>query len=204
MLKKIIICLLFLVLAMPVMADNSSSTSTSASQDKKEGKDSKGGETTAKSDTGSKTEEKSGKDEKAAEEKKDPNVFECQYYTVTLSPGWTVVTPPTENQGTVTSVFKSNNGGVAVMLVLGKLGGAEAKTIAEMFAEQFKAEKPPVAKNGQYTFTFIRDGKPCEAFITSQDDIFMVTTISGNRKEATNFIKKQVKSEEYSKLLPQL
>ena len=201
MLKKIIICLLFLALAMPAMADNSSTTSASTNQDKNEGK---GGDTADKGEAETKTGGKSGKDENAAEEKKNPNVFECQYYTVTLSPGWTVVTPPTENQGTVTSVFKSNGGGVAVMLVLGKLGGADAKTIAQMFAEQFRAGKPPVAKNGQYTFTFIRDDKPCEAFITSYDDIFMVTTISGNRKEATNFIKNQVKSEEYSKLLPQL
>ena len=84
MLKKIIICLLFLALAMPAMADNSSTTSASTSQDKNEGK---GGDTADKGEAETKTGGKSGKDENAAEEKKNPNVFECQYYTVTLSPG---------------------------------------------------------------------------------------------------------------------
>lgn len=194
MIKTISIFILVIMLGMPCFAasDNNSSSADSIVQNKNE----KGEAVTQKGD---KAQDNAAKNEK----KQDPNVFECQYYTVTLEPGWTAITPPIENQGTVTSVFKSNSGGVAVMLVLGKLGGADAKTVAEMFAEQFKAEKPPVAKNGQYTFTFLRDGKPCEAFITSQDDIFMVTTISGNRKEAMNFIKKQVKSEEYAKLLPQ-
>lgn len=137
------------------------------------------------------------------EEKKDPNVFESPYYTVTLTPGWSMVTPPTENQGTVTSIFKSGSGSVVIMLVLGNLGGADLKSITDMFAEQFRADKPPVLKNGQYTFSFIRDGKPCEAYISSADDIFMVTTITGNKKEALDFIKKQIKSPDYSQLLPQ-
>ena len=83
MLKKIIICLLFPALAMPAMADNSSTTSASTNQDKNEGK---GGDTADKGEAETtKTGGKSGKDENAAEEKKNPNVFECQYYTVTLS-----------------------------------------------------------------------------------------------------------------------
>lgn len=139
----------------------------------------------------------------AQEEKKDPNVFESQYYTVTLTPGWSMVTPPTENQGTVTSIFKSSSGSIVIMLVSGNLGGADLKTITDMFAEQFRAQKQPVLKNGRYTFSFLRDGKPCEAYIASADDLFMITTITGNKKEALDFIKHQVKSPEFSQLLPQ-
>ncbi len=57
MLKKIIICLLFLALAMPAMADNSSTTSASTNQDKNEGK---GGDTADKGEAETKTGGKSG------------------------------------------------------------------------------------------------------------------------------------------------
>ncbi len=102
-------------------------------------------------------------------------------------PGWTVVYPANGKSGNGYFCFQVQQRRRCGNACSGKAGRADAKTIAQMFAEQFRAGKPPVAKNGQYPFTFIRDDKPCEAFITSYDDIFMVTTISGNRKGSHEF-----------------
>ncbi|WP_417291736.1 hypothetical protein [Desulfovibrio porci] len=126
-----------------------------------------------------------------------------KYFTVNMPDDWKVIMPPTENQGITSAVFAKNTSGVSVTMVVGPSSGADAKTIAGMFATQFKAEKPPVEKNGQYTFNFTQQEVPCQAWVAVQGDVFMVSSLAGNQKEALNFIKKNVKSADYAKLLPQ-
>lgn len=126
-----------------------------------------------------------------------------KYFTVTMPDDWKVIMPPTENQGITSAVFAKNTSGVSVTMVVGPSSGADAKTIAGMFAAQFKAEKPPVEKNGQYTFNFTQQQVPCRAWVAVQGDVFMVGSLAGNQKEALNFIKKNVRSADYAKLLPQ-
>ena len=111
--------------------------------------------------------------------------------------------PPTENQGMTSAIFARTAGSAVVTMVVGPRGVADGKTIAGMFAEQFKAEKPPVEKNGQYTFSFTQQGMPCQAWVATEGDVFMVTSVTGNRKEAQAFLKQYVKSADYAKLLPQ-
>lgn len=125
------------------------------------------------------------------------------YYTVTLPEGWKAVMPPTENQGMTSAIFAKTTGGVSVTIVVGPSSGADAKTIAEMFASQFKAEKPPVEKNGQYIFTFTQQNVPCQAWVATQGDVFMVTSLAGDSKEALAFLKKNVKSADFPHLLPE-
>ena len=109
---------------------------------------------------------------------------------------------PTENQGTTTVIFSNASGNSTVGFVTGPNGGADTKTVAEMFANQFKALKPPVEKNGQYTFAFTQQQTPCQSWVAASGDIFMVTTITGDRKLGLAFIKKYVKSAEDASLLP--
>lgn len=133
----------------------------------------------------------------------NPGELGCKYYTVSMPDDWKAVMAPTENQGMTSAIFARSAGGAEVMMVVGPRGVADAKMIAGMFAEQFKAEKPPVEKNGQFTFSFTQQGMPCYAWVATEGDVFMVTTVSGNRKEAQAFLKQHVKSADYARLLPQ-
>lgn len=140
----------------------------------------------------------------AAPAPKGPEQLSCKYYTVTLPDDWKAIMPPTENQGMTSAIFARTTGSAVVTMVVGPRGVADGKTIAGMFAEQFKAEKPPVEKNGQYAFSFTQQGLPCQAWVGTEGDVFMVTTVTGNRKDAQAFIRQRVASTDYPKLLPQL
>ena len=135
---------------------------------------------------------------------KGPEQLSCKYYTVTMPDDWKAVMAPAENQGMTSAIFARTAGSAVVTMVVGPRGVADGKTIAGMFAEQFKAEKPPVEKNGQYTFSFTQQGMPCQAWVGTEGDVFMVTTVTGNRKDAQAFLRQYVKSADYPKLLPQL
>ena len=125
-----------------------------------------------------------------------------KYISVDLPDNWKAVMAPTENQGTTTVIFSNASGNSTVGFVTGPTGGADAKTVADLFASQFKAPKPPVEKSGQYTFAFTQQQTPCQSWVAAAGDIFMVTTITGDRKLGLAFIKKYVKSAEYANLLP--
>lgn len=125
-----------------------------------------------------------------------------KHITVDVPETWKVVMAPVENQGSTTTIFSNAAGNVTVGFVSGPSGGADAKTVAEMFASQFKAPKPPVEKNGQYTFAFTQQETPYQAWVATMGDVFMVTSISGDRKAGLSFIKKYVKSPEFGNLLP--
>lgn len=133
----------------------------------------------------------------------NPGELSCKYYTVSMPDDWKAVMAPTENQGMTSAIFARTAGSAVVTMVVGPCGVADGKMIAGMFAEQFKAEKPPVEKNGQFTFSFTQQGMPCQAWVATEGDVFMVTTVTGNRKEAQAFLKQHVKSTDYAKLLPQ-
>ncbi len=125
-----------------------------------------------------------------------------KYFTVSVPEGWKAVMPPTEKQGTTSAIFANAAGDASVTLVISPTGGADTKTIADMFAKQFKATKPPVEKGGQYTFTFAQQDITSQAWVASQGDVFMLTVMAGNRKSAAAFVKKYVKSADYPALLP--
>lgn len=146
--------------------------------------------------------DETAKKEESAEKALPPGEYDCKYYTVKLPEGWTAVMPPKEHVSTVNAIFATDMGGTVVTMIIGPSGGADLQTIAEMFAEQFKAIKPPVLKNGQYSFLFPLQGATAEAFISSLNDVFMVTTMVGNAREAKNFLKNSVRSEKWESLFP--
>lgn len=159
--------------------------------------------------TADKKEELASKSGKAsAEDKTDSRIYKCSYYSVTLPDDWRAVLAPEEREGLVNAIFARNTNSTVVTMIIGPRAGADAKMIATMFAEQFKSAKAPVEKNGQYVFTFTQRDALDQKTITSTScvavlgDEFMITTWSGNQKEAQNFLKNNVKSENYSQLLP--
>lgn len=151
-----------------------------------------------------KTTDKAPEATETAPTPKGPEQLNCKYYTVTMPDDWKAIMAPTENQGMTSAIFARTAGSAVVTMVVGPRGVADGKTIAGMFAEQFKAEKPPVEKNGQYTFSFTQQGMPCQAWVGTEGDVFMVTTVTGNRKDAQAFIRQSIKSADFPKLLPQL
>lgn len=129
--------------------------------------------------------------------------FETRYYSVTLPDNWKVLTPPSENQGLTVGVFARKNGNTIISMMAGPNSGESAKSIADLFAEQFKASRAPVEKNGRYTFNFSSQNMQRLAWISCDGDMFMLVTIYGNRNEAMNFLRKNVTSKDYPGLLPQ-
>lgn len=88
-------------------------------------------------------------DGKAAQEA-TPSEYSCKYYTVTLPDDWKAVLPPAEKHGMTNATFARVTGAPVVTMVVGARGVADAKTIATMFAEQFKAEKAPVENHPRF------------------------------------------------------
>lgn len=126
-----------------------------------------------------------------------------QYFTVNVPEGWKAVPAPQQAQGLVSAIFAKASGGVSVTIVVGPNSGNDAKTIATAFAQQFGAPKPPVEKNGQYSFAFTQQGVSCQAYVSAQNDIFMVISLAGNPKEGMEFLKKNAKAVgAYTNLLP--
>lgn len=182
MLKHIFTLLLVLWLAAPALATENSST----------------GEATA----ATKTVDKTLQPQETVPASAGPTELNCKYYTVSVPDDWKTLMPPTQNQGMTSAIFEQAAGSAVVTMVIGPRGVDDAKTIAGLFAEQFKAEKPPVEKNGQFTFSFSRQGMLCQAWVATEGDVFMLTSIWGNSNEAQAFIRQHVKSSDYAKLLP--
>lgn len=125
-----------------------------------------------------------------------------RYLSVDLPEGWKVVMPPTESQAYSTAIFSNLAGNATVGFVAGPNGGTDAKTIAEMFARQFNASRTPTERNGQSTFLFTQQGSVHQAWVAVAGDAFLLTTLSGDRKEGLAFVRKFVQSRDFPDLLP--
>ena len=125
-----------------------------------------------------------------------------KYLTITLPENWKVIMPLVENQTTSTVIVSTVSGNTYVGFFVGPSSGADAKTIADIFAAQFKSSRTPVEKNGQYTFSFTQQQTLCQAWVAAENDVFLVTTLQGDRKAGLVLIKKHVRSEDYASLLP--
>lgn len=149
--------------------------------------------------------------DKAAQNAPDANAtapasteeYSCKYYAVKLPDGWRAIVPPEETLGNVNAIFATDTGNTVVTMVAGPSGGEDAQTIASMFAEQFKAAKQPVLKNGQYTFQFPIQNATASAWVAEYDGVFMMSYIAGNTRQGLNFVKSSIKSSGYPGLLPQ-
>ena len=139
--------------------------------------------------------------QKADEEKKE-NVYKCKYYTATLPEGWKAFLPPTDQQGIVRALFGKESQNPIIALAITPHGGMDLKSVAEIFAEQFKAPKPPVSKNGQYIFTITKNDLPTQVWISAQGALVMMTSITGNLKDGLAFLKNDVDAGEYGGLFP--
>lgn len=191
--KKLFI-ILFLIFSLPFGLENASFAANDS-------KDSKSEEV--------KKEDSDKKADTTKEEKKEvPGEYNCPYYTVHLPPDWKAIRAPEESQGVVNAIFAKNPSSPIVTMIVGPRQGAEGDLIASMFADQFKASKNPTQKNGQYFFSFpqtipgVQTPVPAYACISVDGDYFMLTTYTGNQKDAQNFIKNALSSKEYPDLIP--
>lgn len=130
------------------------------------------------------------------------NEYVCPYYKVTLPEGWKAVMPPHDQQGNISAIFATSTNGTVVTMIVGPNDGADAQTIASMFAEQFKATGKPVEKNGQYTFRFQMQNGAAQAWVGTQGAVFMVTAVSGNTRQGQDFLRRAVSSDQWGDLLP--
>lgn len=197
---KILFLILSLVIAMPAWGADAAKTQSDPSAAQTEKVKDAAKET--KAAPGDKN-----KGEEAKNEVKTPEAgeYSCKFYTVKLPEGWKAIMPPTEQQGLTNAIFARNSGNPAVSILVGENGGADARTIAEMFAEQFKASRPPAEKNGQYTFQYSQhDGITADVTVAAGAHDFMVVTVTGNGRDARKFLRENVTSEEYKDLLPKL
>lgn len=148
------------------------------------------------------------KDEKKEEPKETPGEYKSQFYTVNLPPDWKAIRAPEEKQGLVNAIFAKNSSSPIVTMIVGPRQGAEPDLIANMFAEQFKASKAPTQKNDQFFFSYPQALPDSQTPLTAHaclgidGDYFMLTTYTGNQKDAQNFIKNNVSSENYPNLIP--
>lgn len=155
-----------------------------------------------------KEEAKKTEAEKKEEPKEIPGEYACPYYTARLPQDWKAVRAPEEKQGLVNAIFAKNSSSPVVTIIVGPRQGAEPDLIAKMFAEQFKADKAPSQKNDQFFFSYPQTLPDSSAPIIAHaclgidGDYFMLTTYTGNQKEAQNFIKSGISSEEYPNLIP--
>lgn len=129
--------------------------------------------------------------------------FTCKYYSVKLADGWKAIVAPEETLGSINAIFATDTGSTVVTMVAGPSGGEDAQTIAAMFAEQFKAQKQPTLKNGQYTFQFPIQNTVASAWVSVYDGIFMMSYIAGNTRQGLKFIRDCIRSDNYPGLLPQ-
>lgn len=146
------------------------------------------------------------KKEKTAAEKeidaKKEGTYSCQFYTVKLPDGWKAAVPPEEQQGNINALFANASGNVSITLIVGPSLGADASTIASMFAEQFKATGKIKNQDGRYSFSFVQNGLPARAIITVSRKEFMLATSRGDEKEVANFYQNALSSENYPDLMP--
>ena len=141
--------------------------------------------------------------EPGAQAPEESGKYTCKYYSVKLPDGWRAIVPPEETLGNVNAIFATDTGNTVVTMVAGPSGGEDVKTIAAMFAEQFKAVKQPALKNGQYTFQFPIQNAMASAWVAAYDGVFMMSYIAGNTRQGMNFIRTGITSDSYPGLLPQ-
>lgn len=199
-------------------AESKKTAKTGEASDKNAGKEEKsGGKEEKETVKEEKNGDKGGKEDKNADKSKTPPAKEnkkeaekpgkaesyaSKYYEVTLPMGWKAITPPEERQGNVNAIFADASGSAAITLVVGPSLGADAKEIAEMFAEQFKAVKAPVDKGGQWNFEFQQNGAQARAMVRVASDAFLLATAVGSTRQIDDFFANNIKSEEYADLLP--
>ena len=111
--------------------------------------------------------------------------LETEYYTVDLPDTWQ-------------QLQYSNT------TINGRSGGASLKTITQCFAQQYQSRSGAQVKGKYGTFSFKDvNGDDGMAYVTVQDQVYMVVTISGNQRKGRSLIK-EFSSETFAELIPAL
>lgn len=131
----------------------------------------------------------------------DDTAFVTDFYEVTLPDNWQKL--QYSNSETLDiAVLATKNRDCILTTINGRSGGASLKTITECFAQQYQAKSSPTVKGKLGSFTFEdADGEDGTAYVTVQDQTYMVVTISGNLRKGRALLK-SFSSSSFPDLLP--
>lgn len=129
--------------------------------------------------------------------------LETEYYTVDLPDTWQQL--QYSNGETLDIVVLSTKNRDCILTTInGRSGGASLKTITQCFAQQYQSRSGAQVKGKYGTFSFKDvNGDDGMAYVTVQDQVYMVVTISGNQRKGRSLIK-EFSSETFADLIPAL
>ena len=132
------------------------------------------------------------------------DVVKNEYFSVDIPSDWQLLQDDNDSSSISLSVYATKSRDSIVTVIIGSNGKSDMETILKSFAQQYKAAESFVRKDGQGFFAFKSyDGMDSTGYVTMDDRLYMVVTVSGNLRKARNFLKK-FQSEENEALLPKL
>ncbi|MBU3831630.1 MAG: hypothetical protein H9993_02815 [Candidatus Desulfovibrio faecigallinarum] len=129
--------------------------------------------------------------------------LETKYYTVDLSDTWQQLQNSDEDTLDII-VLATKNRDCILTTINGRSGGASLKTITQCFAQQYQSKGNPSVKSklGSFTFKDV-NGDDGIAYVTVQDQVYMVVTISGNQRKGKSLLK-NFSSDSFPDLVPSI
>ncbi len=129
--------------------------------------------------------------------------FVTDYYEVTLPDNWQKL-QYTNGETLDIAVLATKSRDCILTTINGRSGGASVKTITQCFAQQYQATRTPSVKGKMGSFVF-KDatGEDGTAYVTVQDQTYMVVTVSGNQRKGRSLVK-AFSSAAFPDLLPSL
>lgn len=131
-------------------------------------------------------------------------LVETEHYSVELPDTWQKLQDNVADNLTIT-VFATKSRDCTVTTIVGRTGGASLETIGESFARQYQA-KTRLEVNKHKVGTFAYEDSNNEdglVFVTTQDNLYMVVTMTGSLRKARAFLK-DFSAKDYPDLVPKL
>ncbi len=130
-------------------------------------------------------------------------LLETEHYSVELPDTWQKLQDNIADNLAIT-VFATKSRDSTVTTIVGRTGGASLQTVGESFARQYQAKTRLSVKNKVGTFTY-EDSNKEEGivYITTQDNLYMVVTMTGNLRKGRAFLK-DFSARDYPDLIPKL
>ncbi len=128
-------------------------------------------------------------------------VLENDYYKIDMPDSWQRLQEDVSSAAAI-HVYATRNRDTVMTTIISTSGGADLAAVTRSFAQQYKAGSRTSVKNGMGTFSYVSSSDvESTGYVTMQDNVYMVVTVSGNMRKARQFMK-SFSSEDYDALLP--
>ncbi len=128
-------------------------------------------------------------------------VLENDYYKIDMPDTWQRLQEDVSTSVAI-HVYATRNRDTVMTTIISTSGGADLATITRSFAQQYKAGGRTSVKNNMGTFSYVSSSEvDSYGYVTLQDNVYMVVTVSGNLRKARQFMK-CFSSQDYDALLP--